>query len=114
MRSLAGTHISDFTKSRVFAAKAVDEKAFWQYLDVREQQTTKWEELYGFANFFCDALKRRHDAKEHHASLDVGLCLDIGVSKLTSNGAFFVNERYPVLLSRLDVQYYLDDKLQDL
>ncbi|KAJ0134781.1 Uncharacterized protein HZ326_22166 [Fusarium oxysporum f. sp. albedinis] len=40
----------------------------------------KWEELYAFADCFCNALKRRHNAKEHHASLHVGLRLDIGVS----------------------------------
>ncbi|KAH7208447.1 uncharacterized protein BKA55DRAFT_698165 [Fusarium redolens] len=88
----AGFRAEDELSGRVFAAKAVDENAFWWYSDVREQQRKKWEELYTFAEFVCDALSRRHDAQEHYESLEIGLRLDIGVSELTSNGVFFVNE----------------------
>jgi hypothetical protein len=57
-----------------------------------EEQLKKRDELYTFAQFVRSRLLMRSDAKEHFASLRIGVRLDIGVSELSPNGRFFVNE----------------------
>jgi hypothetical protein len=74
----------------------LDNDFVWFSSDPKEQ-LRKHEELLTFAKHVRSRLLKRADAREHYASLQIGVRLDIGVSKLSPDGEFFVNEitRFP-------------------
>ncbi|CAJ2514325.1 Uu.00g024440.m01.CDS01 [Anthostomella pinea] len=58
----------------------------------KKARSAKETQLHRFAQHVYSQLCKRHDAHERYESLKIGVRLDIGVSELSPNGLFFVNE----------------------
>jgi hypothetical protein len=70
---------------------------FSWFSDEPNEQLRKRDQLYSFAKYIRSRLLERLDAGENYASLQIGVRLDIGMSQLSPDGEFFVNEitRFP-------------------